>query len=190
MALYSRNSLIQHLSKILDQRLVEIENWTTTRVRESPLVWKSRNKCMCRSHVTLTEKIDVKCRIERTSTPLKTPARGLAPPLPSRCPIAFWEANRKYRPQPSKMAASCHINMDVANTFSQLVTESPCQEHLQVLKTFTTALRDKQFRCVNCVIYFFFFLLSMRSRMMACRNGLLLQFEVLNIAIVFTWRFL
>lgn len=55
MTLCSSHSLIQHTSKILEQGLVQIENWTTTRVRESPLVYKSRNTCMCRSHVTFIE---------------------------------------------------------------------------------------------------------------------------------------
>lgn len=52
------------------------------------------------------------------------------------------------------MAASTHVNRNVATNFEQLLTEKLCQEHLQVLKTFTTALRDKQFRCVKLFMGF------------------------------------
>lgn len=53
------------------------------------------------------------------------------------------------------MAASCHVKVNVATNFNQLLTEDLCQEHLQVLKTFTTSLRDKQFGCVWLFIAFF-----------------------------------
>ncbi|TNM91408.1 hypothetical protein fugu_019788 [Takifugu bimaculatus] len=37
-------------------------------------------------------------------------------------------------------------NVDVEVTFNQIITEKLCHEHLQGLKTFTTALRNDQFR--------------------------------------------
>uniref|UniRef100_A0A3Q3VN79 Ataxin-10 n=1 Tax=Mola mola TaxID=94237 RepID=A0A3Q3VN79_MOLML len=44
------------------------------------------------------------------------------------------------------MAASSHSNMDMAVSFAGILNEKHCPEHLQVLKTFTTALRDKEYR--------------------------------------------
>lgn len=52
-------------------------------------------------------------------------------------------------------------NMDVEVTFNQIITEKLCQEHLQGLKTFTTALRNDQFRWL--FIYRLFFLDELKA---------------------------
>ncbi|XP_075907813.1 ataxin-10 isoform X2 [Nelusetta ayraudi] len=46
----------------------------------------------------------------------------------------------------SNMAALAHSNMDFKASFSGSLNEKHCPEHLQALKTFTTALRDKEYR--------------------------------------------
>nr|XP_046235072.1 ataxin-10 [Scatophagus argus] len=44
------------------------------------------------------------------------------------------------------MAASSNSNLDIPVSFAGILNEKHCPEHLQVLKTFTTALRDKEYR--------------------------------------------
>ena len=45
------------------------------------------------------------------------------------------------------MAAIINSNMDIPASFAGILNEKHRSEHLQVLKTFTTALRDKDYRC-------------------------------------------
>ncbi|XP_051247847.1 ataxin-10 [Dicentrarchus labrax] len=44
------------------------------------------------------------------------------------------------------MAASTNGNLDISASVAGILNEKPCTEHLQVLKTITTALRDKEYR--------------------------------------------
>lgn len=46
------------------------------------------------------------------------------------------------------------MNRNVGSNLALLLTEDLRQEHLQILKTFTSALRDERFRCVNLLIAF------------------------------------
>lgn len=48
----------------------------------------------------------------------------------------------------ANMAASTRSNMDITASISGILNEKHCPEHLQVLKTFTTSLRDKEYRWV------------------------------------------
>ncbi|XP_026182577.1 ataxin-10 [Mastacembelus armatus] len=44
------------------------------------------------------------------------------------------------------MAASTNSNADMSACIAGVLNEKPCPEHLQLLKTFTAALRDKEYR--------------------------------------------
>ncbi|XP_042367106.1 ataxin-10 [Plectropomus leopardus] len=46
----------------------------------------------------------------------------------------------------TNMAAITDSNMNISTSVAGLLNEKHCPEHLQVLKTFTTALRDKEYR--------------------------------------------
>lgn len=52
----------------------------------------------------------------------------------------------------ANMAASTHSNMDITASFSGILNEKHCPDHLQVLKTFTASLRDKDYRWVCSVL--------------------------------------
>ncbi|XP_054481054.1 ataxin-10 [Anoplopoma fimbria] len=64
-------------------------------------------------------------------------------------PIACRAFNRKSRPDElmqSNMAAVTDNNLDISASIAGILNEDHCSEHLQVLKTFTAALRDKEYR--------------------------------------------
>jgi len=44
------------------------------------------------------------------------------------------------------MAASTNNNLEMSASISGILNEKHCPEHLQVLKTFTSALRDEKCR--------------------------------------------
>ncbi|XP_049892189.1 ataxin-10 [Epinephelus moara] len=46
----------------------------------------------------------------------------------------------------ANMAATTDSNMNISASIAGILNEEHCPEHLQVLKTFTTALRDKEYR--------------------------------------------
>lgn len=46
----------------------------------------------------------------------------------------------------ANMAASLHSDMDIVASLAGILNEDHCPKHLQVVKTFTTALRDKEYR--------------------------------------------
>lgn len=50
------------------------------------------------------------------------------------------------RESQGNMAASLHSNMDIVASLAGILNEDHCPEHLQVVNTFTTALRDKEYR--------------------------------------------
>uniref|UniRef100_A0A4W6FL71 Ataxin-10 n=1 Tax=Lates calcarifer TaxID=8187 RepID=A0A4W6FL71_LATCA len=45
------------------------------------------------------------------------------------------------------MAALTNSNLDISASIAGILNEKHCPEHLQVMKTFTAALRDREFRC-------------------------------------------
>ncbi|KAE8281493.1 Ataxin-10 Spinocerebellar ataxia type 10 protein-like protein [Larimichthys crocea] len=73
----------------------------------------------------------------------------LLTPPPVTEPTTRQRSIRKSRPMrmiQANMAASRNNNLNISASFAGVMNEKHCPEHLQVLKTFTTELRDKEYR--------------------------------------------
>lgn len=65
----------------------------------------------------------------------------------SGCPAHSHEARN--------MAASTDSNSNISASIAGILNEKHCAEHVQALKTFTAALRDKEYRCGQSNLMFF-----------------------------------
>lgn len=90
---------------------------------------------------------------------IKIAARAMTPPSPLPAQITFESLNPEVPPTSmtkGNMAASADNNLDFSASLTGILNEKHSPEHLQVLKAFTAALREEEYRYGRCYITLFF----------------------------------